>query len=408
MSRAASAIKELFIKVILVGFGLIVGVFIFEAYLRLTGQGSEGFWQSDPYLGAFHIPLKEGVWQKPCFKTWVKFNSRGLRDVEHTFEKPSGVYRIVVLGDSYAEALQVKLEESFPKVLEQMLNQANPGNRFEVINLGSSGFGTDQEYLSLKHYGVQYKPDLVILAFLTGNDIRNNYYRLERQDNDWPKPFFDFDEHGDLVQLPFQPNKVSWLRGTFARFRLYGLLRDSLYETPFLHRWFWRLGLVMARPPKERDAERRQNAKAEIPFDFRVYLRDYPPEWEKAWRITEGLILKTKEEAERHGARFLLVSLTEGVQLAQPDHLRGEYPGMEGTWYDLDKPVKLLAQFSKQEAVDYLPLLPVFRAYLRERNEHFERLHYSCDGHWTPMGHRLAAEAIFNKIAAGHFYNTKP
>jgi hypothetical protein len=408
--REALTVKRLFVKLLLVGLGLAAGFFVFEGYLRLTSQGSEGFYQPDPYLGAFHIPNTEGVWQKACFKTWVRFNSRGLRDdVEHTLEKPEGVYRIVVLGDSYAEALQVKLEESFPKILEGLLNNANLGRRFEVINLGNSGFGTDQEYLSLKYYGLQYDADLVILAFLTGNDVRNNYVVLERQTHDWPKPFFVFDEQDNLVQLPFRVRSTpaTWFRGILAHFWIYGWLREKVYTSPLLHRWFWRLGLVMLTPPDERQAEGDQNEKARIPLDFQVFLEHYPPEWKEAWRITKALIVKTKEEAERHEARFLLVSLTDGVQLAQPNQVNGEYPGLKGVRYNLDKPVEILTEFSKNEAIDYLPLLPLYRQYLREQRESVEGIHYSCDGHWTSLGHLLAGEAIFHKILGDRLYETR-
>ncbi len=399
-------VKGFFVNVSLVGFGLIAGVLLFEGYLRFTGKGGQGFYQPDPHLGAFHIPHKEGVWEKACFRTWVKFNSQGLRDVEHTLEKSDGVFRIVVLGDSYAEALQVRFEESFPRVLEQFLNEANLSKRFEVINLGNSGFGTDQEYLSLKHYGIQYNPDLVILAFLTGNDIRNNYSILERQTPDWPKPFFAFDENENLIQLPFQPRwtpPLSRFRGILAHFRIYGWVREKVYETPLLHRWFWRLGLAMAAP-----SEGRKKEKPGIPLDFQVFLQDYPSEWEEAWKITKGLILKTKEEAERHRAQFLLVSLTDGIQLAQPDRVKGEYPGFRGTRYNLDKPVEILTQFAKKEAIDYFSLLPVFRMHLREHHKSVESLHYSCDGHWTPLGHRLAAEEIFKRIVADRLYEPRP
>ncbi len=90
-------------------------------------------------------------------------------------------------------------------------------------------------------------------------------------------------------------------------------------------------------------------------------------------------------KAEQHGARFILVSLTGGIELAPSHRVKGEYPGVEGEQYNLAKPIKILGAFSKKASVDYLPLLPVFRTYLKEHQVPIERLHYACDGHWTPL-----------------------
>ena len=78
--------------------------------------------------------------------------------------KPSGVYRIVVLGDSVAMGLHVDDSEAiFPRVLERLLAQR--GLKAEVINLAVSGYNTQQEVEMLKAKGLQYHPDLVLLAY---------------------------------------------------------------------------------------------------------------------------------------------------------------------------------------------------------------------------------------------------
>jgi hypothetical protein len=48
-------------------------------------------------------------------------NSHGHRDVEVTLEKPPGVFRILVLGDSLTVGANVRQEEAYPKVLEKHL-----------------------------------------------------------------------------------------------------------------------------------------------------------------------------------------------------------------------------------------------------------------------------------------------
>src|SRR3989338_7045088 len=72
----------------------------------------------------------------------VAFNSMGFHDREHAFKKPHSVRRIVVIGDSFCESVQVNLNETFYRVLEDRLNQGHQIPRWEVINLGVGDYGT--------------------------------------------------------------------------------------------------------------------------------------------------------------------------------------------------------------------------------------------------------------------------
>jgi hypothetical protein len=66
--------------------------------------------------------------------------------------------------------------ETFCAVLERLL-AADPGfagKTVEVLNFGVAGFGTAQEWLTLKSDVLAFQPDRVILAMFTGNDISDN------------------------------------------------------------------------------------------------------------------------------------------------------------------------------------------------------------------------------------------
>ncbi|MBU1849701.1 MAG: hypothetical protein KKH40_03155, partial [Nanoarchaeota archaeon] len=49
---------------------------------------------------------------------------------------------------------------------------------YEVINLGVSGYGTDQELILLQKEGLKYNPDVVILGFYLENDKPDNSKEL--------------------------------------------------------------------------------------------------------------------------------------------------------------------------------------------------------------------------------------
>src|SRR5262249_19708346 len=100
-----------------------------------------------------------GIARGMAWKQEVRTNSLGMRDREHKTERDGTRFRVLVLGDSFMEAIQVKFEHSFPKLLEDRLNAALKVQT-EVINTAVSGWGTDDELTYLERYGRAFKPDL--------------------------------------------------------------------------------------------------------------------------------------------------------------------------------------------------------------------------------------------------------
>merc|ERR1712054_700284 len=95
-------------------------------------------------------------------KGWIAVNKDGLRDKEYSKEKPDNTLRIAVIGDSFAEAIQVNAEDTFWSLMETKLPQCQrfQNQNIEVINFGVGDYGTAQEYMTLKHHVSEYSPDL--------------------------------------------------------------------------------------------------------------------------------------------------------------------------------------------------------------------------------------------------------
>ena len=140
-------------------------------YLEEPGHEVTGHrYLYDPRLGWRNIP----TWQATSLGRRLTINSQGLRDREYALQKLPGTGRILVLGDSYTWGYGVEDHEIFTEVLEQRLIGEDPP--WEVINTGVSGWGTDQQWLFLKHEGWAYSPDVVVLAFFLMNDPVNNIH----------------------------------------------------------------------------------------------------------------------------------------------------------------------------------------------------------------------------------------
>lgn len=111
--------------------------------------------------------------------TRVRTNAFGMRGGETTLEKPAGVFRIAVLGDSWAFGWGVGAGEEFPAVLETLLRPGPGGRRVEVLNFSMFAYNTLQELAVLKRKAMRFGPDLVLVAYNV-NDVEG--LDPERQD----------------------------------------------------------------------------------------------------------------------------------------------------------------------------------------------------------------------------------
>ena len=104
MKRSGSS-KKLFPKLLLILIGILIGGLISEIALRVIGYSYPEFYQLDYSRGYALRPGMEG-WYRKEGASYVRINSDGLRDHEHTKTKPPQTIRIAVIGDSYPEAFQ--------------------------------------------------------------------------------------------------------------------------------------------------------------------------------------------------------------------------------------------------------------------------------------------------------------
>jgi hypothetical protein len=385
---------------------LVLGIVVLAGVLALGEGGSRLaerfgcrnhcalYWDANPLYGWGHAPGASG-WCQGCFEGRVqwrmrgRFNRQGLRDERDIPYERQDSFRILVLGDSYTEGLQVDVP--FTRLLEQRLNAAAPaGRRFEVLNAGIAGWGTDNALLYFVHEGWRYRPDLVLLAFDTGNDVFENHRPLLRSTSFYPfdKPFFELSD-GRLVLRQFPLPVPGWRR------RLVHRLGSELGGHSALYRLLSRL----PRPhlPRLAGAEPASLVEAVAKMD-QNYLADTPPAWRDAWRISRGLVLKLRAAAEARGSRFAVVIVNGREEVTKRWRwLLNMQPAFHALPQDYDKPNRLLTQFLARRGIPLVPMLEEFRAAFGETGTPG---FYPWDVHWAPAGHELAARVIDRSLRA--------
>lgn len=392
-------------KLIAVAFGLCIALLICETALRLVGYSYPEFYAADEDLGYSLIPGMSGRYQKEG-ASYVSINSHAQRDAaEHDIENREGNYRIAVLGDSYAEAFQVEADEAFWQVMEAKMNAAGGvgGRTVEVLNFGVSGYGTAQELLMMRTRALQFRPDLVLLAFTTNNDVTDN----SRAFKNTHIPYFEI-EDGVLRQDDSFRNTSTFRIRNSALGRAGTWLSNNLRTVQAVRR-SWTAARVLIKSASaggDKTGESERPASTEAPvkavgdlgIDNQIYLEPTDAKWRSAWEVTENLVNLMRNEAEQNGAEFLVVTLSNGVQVWPDPEVRRSFAKQIGA-ADLFYPDNRMAAFCQSNGISVLTLAP----HLADHAETHRVFLHGFDpdlgnGHWNPAGHRAAGEKLAEEL----------
>ncbi|MCX7625270.1 MAG: SGNH/GDSL hydrolase family protein [Candidatus Sumerlaeaceae bacterium] len=134
---------------------------------------------SNPRMVYELVPNVSGTFHNAPLRT----NSAGFADRERIKEKPAGVFRLAVIGDSIAFGWGVDPSDRYSDVLERFLNDtATSRTRYEVLNFGIPGYNTVMEAALLKERVLAYHPDALVLGYCADNDTSlPNFIRRPRQ-----------------------------------------------------------------------------------------------------------------------------------------------------------------------------------------------------------------------------------
>src|SRR5688572_25779529 len=122
----------------------------------------------DNKLGWRHNPNRSKYFtDEDGDRNLVVLNEFGHRGKSHGLPRNEGKHRILVLGDSFTEAVAVAEDQVFTHLVE-----ASDAS-LEVLNTGVSSWGTVQQYLYLRDEGLRFQPDVVLIMYYA-NDLTDN------------------------------------------------------------------------------------------------------------------------------------------------------------------------------------------------------------------------------------------
>ncbi|MGC8603730.1 MAG: hypothetical protein ACP5VS_08595 [Desulfomonilaceae bacterium] len=283
-----------------------------------------------------------------------EWNPIGYYDNDYSVIKPSNVYRVVLIGDSYVESVQVPLDLTFHKLTETALNSSDSSQkekRYEIIALGNSGYGQRDEFDVLKTQGLKYDPDLVIIA-LCGNDFCDDDPELK-----WELIMAG----GTITPAVRELAHHGFVALAFMKKRMEDVFRNRVKMNPELLQW----------------------SRQDIPIV------------EKAWRRTLDYSRKSRDLCQAKGVKFLLLYVGSEIEVRyalDPEGTVASLKAMGGPnatmdW-DILKSVQRMKTYCDRFHINFASLVgPLAEAQGRTGNVVFA-------DHYSFFGQEIVARAL--------------
>ena len=234
-------------------------------------------------------PGATGVHKTHEYHVRYKTNALGLKDFEVAPKTPE-TFRVLCVGDSFTMGDGLTVGQTYPKQLERMLLEEHPGASISVVNFGISAYGTIQQLSKLREEGFALQPDLVILQLYPENDIRDNLRFVGKFMRS-----ADVEHHRNLDRA---------LARITLRARLTRFFRRHSYAFTFVNNR-WR---VLARRTNTINVSKRKPRKYRAipgrPWWLETSLKEYYPELEEGWRVTETAVQEFRDECAKRNIPF--------------------------------------------------------------------------------------------------------
>jgi lysophospholipase L1-like esterase len=381
LSAIARRLRTLAARLALLAGTVLAALALLEIAARLFTNTEPPLTEKDALLGQRYVRDFQGQVFIPEAerKVALRFNHVGFRGPDRPFEKPAGVRRVAILGDSLIASAGVDEEQTLVAQLEQTLNRAQSGVKWEVLNFGVPGSCPGQELVQYRNLVARFQPDLVICAFFVGNDLSDNCRRLSNN----PRIYFDLDSEGHLQQAPFSANKatLSLLLNRWSRF--YVWQKDAV--NGLRHLW--------------------SEAAGQLEPGQWIYCSEPAGDVEYAWKLSEELVREFQREATRRGSQFLLVMIPSCEQIyADNFQVLRSRAGKQAATFDADYPDRRLGKLCSREGIPLLTFTAEFRAAAPHASSHLpaEWLYLKGYGHLNERGNTIAAERLYQHLAEGN------
>ena len=305
------------------------------------------------------------------FWTVSRTNSLGFLDREPPSpERAAESCHVTMIGDSFVESREVPIPEKFHVRIEEMAARELPHLAVTTSAFGYKSTGTTNQLAFYDEYVRPLRPRLVVLVFVP-NDYVDNFARWLFVLHGWDPEHLPYlsaarTEDGGFRLRPPDPE--------YRRFRL-----PRLSDPSAAPQWQWRPLVKRALRASWLLSwlqAKRVSLFRGVPSFFALFQEGTDsPFYEEALAFTSFGLDQFKERAVRDGATLVILAT----------HQMHRFGG--GTF----------ARMSEMAAERGIPVIDQ-GDYIHRQGAELDDAGWAHDDHWSPTGHRFAAEALLEYL----------
>lgn len=385
---------RIFLKLSLAFLSLFVSILCVEFIVRISGKKADvldrnfsslenlqqnggrqkkvNIGKYDEDLGWAYEPNKEDTLITSDYSVNYKINAKGLRDEEYDYEKKSGIFRVIALGESHTFGEGIAFGRRYSEIIEQGLNDT------EVVNMGVWGFGIDQALLYFEKEGLKYKPDLVIL-FINKAGLERCW--VSSRDGAY-KPYFELDVNQEKLSIArYREDKDKYRQEQSVVEKIAEdsqaivrssaekdhkkLLKNSLLFRYLEYRFFKaRVENKLKEEIKERDREFWSRVGKSDNANFNTNILQ-----ETQDKIIDLILGRYSDDCKNANSKFLIINIDT-------------------------QELKLVEEYCRQNRVAYLDLSAVLT-----KASNFKKLRFEIDPHYNEFANRVIGEYVLNYLS---------
>lgn len=332
----------------------------------LFSRAARPIFAPNPYTGFWNRPNLDMVHNTNEFRTTLYTNSEGFRTSaaheEYAVPKPPGKLRVLLLGPSFAFGWGVNYEDTFAARLEAQLDRAGYGGTREVelINAGVPSLSAYAQLHWFEEKGAKLGADLVIQFIYGSMALSVTEYQLTP----------------DGYLVPKGTSRAQWLQSRLKQ------------SATVFYGWiaYTRLRSLFGAEPASKAI---QGAGRELVPQAR--FDPTSPELASSLSFYDEL----RTAVDGAGARLLVVYFPLAYTVHPEDLPRWRNFGVQ----NIETQKAFDDEFCRFLPGRGVPCENISNDLIRAAKESGDRVYYWLDIHWTPEGNRVAADAVFRRLA---------
>jgi hypothetical protein len=360
--------------IIMVSISLLWGELYTGILVPQNVDSKMNIYTADSVIGYTYTPKASTYEKGREYNALYEINSLGLRDREYGSKK-QGVFRVLLLGDSFSVSHGLSIEDSLSRQMERELQKVADHDgmavKFEVINAAAGGYSPYNYWKAYIRWASFFHPDAVIIG-------------LSPDDYDSSNAGFIYLIEGGETLATYRNGETPQKSGGSLIRRLrkwlswnsefYILLRNFLYYNEIagqISTWFAAKG------------------KARI-NQLQQFITPQPESITLSWKSSFSYLDELHKATANDNVSLLMISipLKDEIDYTQ-FHRTLAASGLSQSQTDINQPLSEISNYCKARKIPLFDPRPAIKA------RHLETpCYFVYDGHWIAEGIRVATDAV--------------